>query len=78
MGCLLNKILQSSIYEIRCICFILDEFTKVESKVVRYYHVFETGELEELIGHVPCLKLLECIYEQGNWSAIVRKIDADR
>ncbi|VDK37410.1 unnamed protein product, partial [Taenia asiatica] len=47
--------------------------TKVEA--MRYYHVFEANELENLIAQVPCLELVESAYEQGNWSAIVRKID---
>ncbi|KAL5103841.1 hypothetical protein TcWFU_001714 [Taenia crassiceps] len=47
--------------------------TKVE--VMRYYHVFEAKELEDLIAQVPCLELIESSYEQGNWSAIVRKIE---
>ncbi|VDM33331.1 unnamed protein product [Hydatigera taeniaeformis] len=43
--------------------------------LMRYYHVFETGELENLIAQVSCLELVESVYEQGNWSAIVRKIE---
>ncbi|KAM7539974.1 hypothetical protein Aperf_G00000045487 [Anoplocephala perfoliata] len=46
-----------------------------DRKMVRYYHVFEEGELEKLIASVPSLKLVECVYEQGNWSAVVKKID---
>ncbi|VDO05035.1 unnamed protein product [Rodentolepis nana] len=42
--------------------------------LVRYYHLFEEGELEKLIASVPSLELIECVYEQGNWSAIVQKI----
>lgn len=44
--------------------------------MVRYYHVFEEGELEKLIASVPLVKLVECVYEQGNWSAIVQKVEA--
>lgn len=42
---------------------------------MRYYHVFEVNELENLIAQIPCLELVESVYEQGNWSAIVRKVD---
>ncbi|VDL60670.1 unnamed protein product [Hymenolepis diminuta] len=44
--------------------------------VVRFYHLFEEGELEKLISLVPSLKLIECLYERGNWSAIVQKIES--
>ncbi len=47
---------------------------KEDENIVRYYHVFEARELEELIAHIPCIELIECVYEQGNWSAIIRKI----
>ncbi|EUB59584.1 Alkylated DNA repair protein AlkB [Echinococcus granulosus] len=49
--------------------------TATEVAVMRYYHVFEASELENLIAEVSCLELVESVYEQGNWSTIVRKID---
>uniref|UniRef100_A0A0V0J1V3 Alkylated DNA repair protein alkB homolog 8 n=1 Tax=Schistocephalus solidus TaxID=70667 RepID=A0A0V0J1V3_SCHSO len=44
-----------------------------EAEANRYYHVFEEGELEALINQVPCLCIQSSVYEQGNWSIIVRK-----
>ncbi|XP_053685733.1 alkylated DNA repair protein alkB homolog 8 [Sabethes cyaneus] len=40
---------------------------------LRYYHVFEEGELERLCGTVPQLSVEESYYDQGNWCVVLRK-----
>ena len=40
----------------------------------RYYHVFEEGELENLIGETEKLKVVESYYDQGNWCCIFEKV----
>ena len=45
-----------------------------ESKVyLRYYHVFENQELEDLFKTVHNVKIVESFYEQGNWCVIYEK-----
>ena len=39
----------------------------------RFYHVFEEGELEELVESVNGLAIRETYYDQGNWCAIFTK-----
>ena len=39
----------------------------------RFYHVFEEGELEELIESLDDLTIVETYYDQGNWCAIFKK-----
>ena len=39
----------------------------------RYYHVFEEGELEQLILSIPNLVIEKSYYDQGNWCVIFRK-----
>lgn len=33
----------------------------------RYYHLFEEGELEGLVSHVPGLRVLQVYYDRSNW-----------
>jgi alkylated DNA repair protein alkB family protein 8 len=33
----------------------------------RYYHLFEQGELESLVAHVPGLKVSQVFYDRSNW-----------
>lgn len=40
---------------------------------LRYYHVFEEGELANLCTEVPNISLEEVYYDQGNWCVIFRK-----
>lgn len=40
----------------------------------RYYHVFQEGELEQLLAKVEGLRLLHSYYDQGNWCIIAEKI----
>ena len=39
----------------------------------RFYHVFEEGELEQLILSIPNLVIEKSYYDQGNWCVIFRK-----
>lgn len=49
-----------------------------ERKFLRYYHVFDDGELEELCQHVPGIEVIKCYYDDGNWSLMFKKvIDSD-
>ncbi|XP_018572744.1 alkylated DNA repair protein alkB homolog 8 [Anoplophora glabripennis] len=41
---------------------------------LRYYHVFEEKELDDLCKKVNNLEILKNYYDQGNWCAIIRKI----
>merc|ERR1712243_133585 len=41
---------------------------------MRYYHVFEEGELELLVAEVQGLQVEESYYDQGNWCVVAKKI----
>lgn len=41
--------------------------------LLRYYHVFEEGELDELCD-LPNLIVEKSFYEEGNWCVICRKV----
>lgn len=43
------------------------------STFLRYYHVFEEGELEKLCKKVENLSFVESYYDQGNWCIIFEK-----
>lgn len=40
--------------------------------LLRYYHVFQDGELEKLCD-LPNLVVEKSFYEEGNWCVICRK-----
>lgn len=40
---------------------------------LRYYHVFEEGELLQLCSEVPAFVVKEQYYDQGNWCIILQK-----
>jgi alkylated DNA repair protein alkB family protein 8 len=40
---------------------------------LRYYHVFEEGELENLCSLIPSTKVNNVYYDQGNWCAVLEK-----
>ena len=52
----------------------LEDKDKEEKVYLRFYHVFENQELEELFKDVNEAKIVESYYEQGNWCAIFEKI----
>lgn len=41
---------------------------------LRFYHVFESGELEKLCSDVPSTKIKKAYYDQGNWCVILEKL----
>jgi ubiquinone/menaquinone biosynthesis C-methylase UbiE len=52
--------------------FEKDEKGKVVFK--RYYHMFKSGEVEELVSHVKGIKILDCRLEKENWCIILEKL----
>lgn len=40
---------------------------------LRYYHVFEAGELDDILGKINNIEILDSYWEVGNWIAIVQK-----
>lgn len=39
----------------------------------RYYHLFQQGELEQLCGQIPGVKVQSGYHDQGNWCVILEK-----
>jgi alkylated DNA repair protein alkB family protein 8 len=39
----------------------------------RYYHLFEQGELEMLIGDVPGVQVVDGFYDRSNWCVVFQK-----
>ena len=39
----------------------------------RYYHLFEQGELDALIGQLPGAALVDSFYDKDNWCAIFER-----
>lgn len=42
--------------------------------VHRYVHIFEMGELEGLVDHIECLRVIRSMYSRSNYYMIVEKI----
>ncbi|XP_032680490.1 alkylated DNA repair protein alkB homolog 8 [Odontomachus brunneus] len=42
-------------------------------RFLRYYHVFQEGELAELCAEIPATTLKNVYYDQGNWCVILEK-----
>ncbi|XP_076645942.1 tRNA (carboxymethyluridine(34)-5-O)-methyltransferase ALKBH8 [Halictus rubicundus] len=40
---------------------------------LRYYHVFEEGELPQLCSQVPMVNIEQVYYDEGNWCVILQK-----
>ena len=49
------------------------EHQATEKTFHRFYHVFDEGELENLIEMVDGLRILQSYYDQGNWCVIFEK-----
>jgi alkylated DNA repair protein alkB family protein 8 len=47
---------------------------KEEKQFLRFYHVFENNELENMFKNILNAKVVESFYEQGNWCAIFEKV----
>lgn len=41
---------------------------------LRFYHVFENGELESLCSDVPSTEVENVYYDQGNWCVVLKKV----
>lgn len=41
---------------------------------LRYYHVFQEGELEQLCTKIEGIIVKKSFYDQGNWCVILKKI----
>ena len=41
---------------------------------LRFYHVFESQELENLFENIENVSIIESYYEQGNWCVIFEKL----
>lgn len=41
---------------------------------LRYYHVFNEGELETICKEVTSIRVIKSYYDQGNWCVIFEKI----
>ena len=41
---------------------------------LRFYHVFENRELENLFYKIENVKIIESYHEQGNWCVIFEKL----
>ena len=50
-----------------------DALRGMKKEVYRYYHLFEGGELEELVDSVGALTVVRSSYDQANWWIIVGK-----
>lgn len=44
-------------------------------RFLRYYHVFQEGELAELCAEIPATTLQTVYYDQGNWCVILENVD---
>lgn len=49
------------------------EGPKTDTTFLRFYHVFEEGELEKLCGEIADIRILKSYYDQGNWCVIFEK-----
>ncbi|XP_049865604.1 alkylated DNA repair protein alkB homolog 8 isoform X2 [Pectinophora gossypiella] len=45
-----------------------------ENTLLRYYHVFEEGELDSLCKEIPTIHVENSFCEEGNWCVICKKI----
>ncbi|GAB0088157.1 Alkylated DNA repair protein alkB homolog 8 [Sergentomyia squamirostris] len=52
----------------------LKEATNNHKTFLRYYHVFEEGELEDLCAKVKSIKIVNSYYDQGNWCIVFEKL----
>lgn len=46
---------------------------KDENVFLRFYHVFEEGELEKLCNKISNISINKSYYDQGNWCVIIEK-----
>lgn len=41
---------------------------------LRFYHVFEEGELEKMCKLLDNIEIVKSFYDQGNWCVIIKKV----
>ena len=41
----------------------------------RYYHLFDSGELDGLIEQTPGIRLIDSFFDKSNWCCIFEKLD---
>lgn len=46
---------------------------ETQQEFLRYYHVFEEGELEALVSRVDGVRVVHSYYDQGNWCVVFEK-----
>lgn len=51
----------------------LKESGKEVNSYLRYYHVFEEGEIENVCATVENITIVKSYYDQGNWCVILEK-----
>jgi alkylated DNA repair protein alkB family protein 8 len=39
----------------------------------RYYHLFEAGELEQVVAEVPGAECVESFYDKSNWCVVIER-----
>lgn len=47
---------------------------EINKTYLRFYHVFECQELENLFQGIENVSIIESYYEQGNWCVIFEKL----
>jgi SAM-dependent methyltransferase len=47
---------------------------ETESIYMRYYHVYEEGELRRELDGVPGIRVVELFYDHQNWCAVIEKV----
>lgn len=45
-----------------------------DKQYLRFYHVFEERELEELCGRLDNVQVVNSYYDQGNWCVLIKKV----
>lgn len=48
-----------------------------QQQFLRYYHVFEEGELEALVARVDGVQVVRSYYDQGNWCVVFERTKTD-
>ena len=43
----------------------------------RFYHVFKTGELEQLCMKIENIEVMNLYFDKGNWCVVLKKISQD-
>ncbi|KAB0798894.1 hypothetical protein PPYR_06774 [Photinus pyralis] len=51
-----------------------EDDSQSEKLFLRFYHVFDEGELEELCNNVVNVEIVKTYYDQGNWCILLKKV----